>query len=131
MVLGKVIWETQKMVLDATLLNTQHYKISIKGKVEESKEEVAPSSTPWHSSYWKGSLQVTLDKGRQFYLYKRKLTYVVHSISFQIFLYRHLKLSETLENSACYCYTTYKMTDQFLWFQAQLNSYSSNWNTPY
>ena len=28
----------QKMVLDATLLNTQHYKVRIKGKVDESKE---------------------------------------------------------------------------------------------
>ena len=38
---------------------------------------------------------------------------------------------ETLENSLCYCYTSYEMTDQFLWFQLQMNSYSSNWNTPY
>ena len=35
---GRVILETQKMVLDATLLNTQHYKIRIKGKVEQSRE---------------------------------------------------------------------------------------------
>ena len=28
----------KKMVLDATLLNTQHYKIRIKGKVEQSRE---------------------------------------------------------------------------------------------
>ena len=26
------------MVLDATLLNTQHYKVSIKGKVEQFRE---------------------------------------------------------------------------------------------
>ena len=26
------------MVLDAALLNTQHYKVRIKGKVEQSKE---------------------------------------------------------------------------------------------
>ena len=52
----------KKMVLDATLLDTQHYKIRIKGK------GVAPSPTPWCSSYRKGSLQVTLDKGRQLYL---------------------------------------------------------------
>ena len=26
------------MVLDASLLNTQHYKVRIKGKVEQSKE---------------------------------------------------------------------------------------------
>ena len=25
----------------------------------------------------------------------------------------------------------YEMTEQFLWFQLQMNSYSSNWNTPY
>ena len=39
-------------------------------------------------------------------------------------MYRHLKLSKTLENSVCYCYTSYEMTDQFLWFQVQMNSYS-------
>ena len=31
---SRVIPKTQKMVLDATLLNTQHYKVRIKGKVE-------------------------------------------------------------------------------------------------
>ena len=31
------------MVLDASLLNTQHYKVRIKGKVEQSREGVAPS----------------------------------------------------------------------------------------
>ena len=30
------------MVLDASLLNTQHYKVRIKGKVEQSREGVAP-----------------------------------------------------------------------------------------
>ena len=30
-----------------------------------------------------------------------------------------------------YCYTSYEMTDQFLLFQVQMNSYNSNWNTPY
>ena len=62
---GRVIPKTQKMVLDASLLNTQHYKVRIKGKVEQSREGVAPSPTPWCSSYRKGSLRVTLDYGRQ------------------------------------------------------------------
>ena len=31
---GRVIPKTQKMVLDAALLNTQHYKVRINGKVE-------------------------------------------------------------------------------------------------
>ena len=35
---GQVIPKTEKMVLDATLLSTQHYKVQIKGKVEQSKE---------------------------------------------------------------------------------------------
>ena len=34
----QVIPKTQKMVLDATLLNIQHYKVRIKGKVEQSRE---------------------------------------------------------------------------------------------
>ena len=37
-ILGQVIPKTQKMVLDATLLNTQYYKVRIKGKVEQSRE---------------------------------------------------------------------------------------------
>ena len=41
---GQVIPKTQKMALDATLLNTQHYKVQIKGKVEEIQEkELRPS----------------------------------------------------------------------------------------
>ena len=37
-ILGRVIPKTLKMVLDAALLNTQHYKVNIKGKVEQSRE---------------------------------------------------------------------------------------------
>ena len=35
---GRVIPKTQKMILDAALLNTQHYKVRINGKVEQSRE---------------------------------------------------------------------------------------------
>ena len=35
---GQVIQKTKKIVLDSTLLNTQHYKVRIKGKVEQSRE---------------------------------------------------------------------------------------------
>ena len=44
---GRVILKTQKMVLDTSLLNTQHYKVHIKGKVEQSKER---SSTLTYTS---------------------------------------------------------------------------------
>ena len=33
---GRVIPKTQKMVFNAALLNTQHYKVQIKGKVKQS-----------------------------------------------------------------------------------------------
>ena len=37
-ILGRVIPKTFKMVLDTALLNTQQYKVRIKGKVEQYKE---------------------------------------------------------------------------------------------
>ena len=43
----QVIPKTQKMVLDDTLLNTQHYKVRIKGKVEKSRER--SSALPYAS----------------------------------------------------------------------------------
>ena len=36
---GRVIPKTQKMVLDASLLNTQQYKVWIKGKLEVKYRE--------------------------------------------------------------------------------------------
>ena len=39
---GRVIPKDSKMVLDTTLLNTQHYKVRITGKVEQSREWSAP-----------------------------------------------------------------------------------------
>ena len=36
--LGSIIPKTLKMELDTTLLNTQHYKVRFKGKVEQSWE---------------------------------------------------------------------------------------------
>ena len=35
---GRVIPKTLKMVLDTPLLNTQQYKVHIKGKVKQSRE---------------------------------------------------------------------------------------------
>ena len=51
------------------LPNTQNYKIRIKGKMEQSRNGVAPSPTPQCSSYWKGSLQVTFDYGHQLHFF--------------------------------------------------------------
>ena len=35
---GRVTPKTHKMILDASLLNTKHYKVRIKGKVKQSRE---------------------------------------------------------------------------------------------
>ena len=51
---GRVIPKTLKMVLDTTLLNTQHYKVRFKGKVEQSWE--------W-SSALPYTLVVAIEKG--------------------------------------------------------------------
>ena len=46
---GRVIPKTQKMVLDAALLGTRHYKVWVKGKVEQSMEW--DSALPYTSVY--------------------------------------------------------------------------------
>ena len=44
---GRVIPKTFKMALDTSLLNTQKYKLRIKGKVEQSRER--SSAIPYTS----------------------------------------------------------------------------------
>ena len=104
---GQVIPKTQKMVLDASLLNTQHYKVRIKGKVELSREGVAPSPTPWCSSYRKGSLQVTLDYGRQLYLLTNTPTfYLLLVLLKSLRLYKGFRrIGRTLEERNRILYT--------------------------
>ena len=46
---GRVIPKTLKMVLDTALLNTQQYKVRIKGKMEQSRER---SSALPYTSVW-------------------------------------------------------------------------------
>ena len=50
-----------KMVLDVSLLNTQYSKVWIKGEWSNPEKGVAPSPTPWCSSYWKGSFWVAIN----------------------------------------------------------------------
>ena len=64
---GRVIPKTQKIVLDAALLSTQHYKVNIKGKVEQSRElSSALPYTPGVVAIEKrtlGSSSTKVDKG--------------------------------------------------------------------
>ena len=60
-----------QMVVDASLLSTQHYKERIKGKVEQSKER---SSAPLHLgvvAIVKGAFGSPSTKGRQLYQPRR------------------------------------------------------------
>ena len=42
-ILGWVIQKTQKWYFDASLLKTQHYKVQIKGKVDQCRERSSAS----------------------------------------------------------------------------------------
>ena len=56
---GRVIPKTLKMVLDTSLLNTQQYKVRIKGKMEHFWER--SSALPYTYSFRKGSPLIALD----------------------------------------------------------------------
>ena len=81
---GRVIPKTLKMILDTSVLNTEQYKVRIKGKVEQSRERSSASPTPRRSSYRKGRLLVVLDYGHQ--LYKFSYSLIVKNISISSYL---------------------------------------------
>ena len=64
---SRVIPKTFKMVLDTSLLNSQHYKVLSRVKWSNPGKRVALTPTPRCSSYWKGSLLVALDYSHQLY----------------------------------------------------------------
>ena len=66
--------KASKMVLDASLLNTQHYIVGIKGKWNNPKKWVVLSHRPPCSINWKGSLHVTLNNGHLLNFTKNHLT---------------------------------------------------------
>ena len=50
---GRVLPKTQKIVIDTSLLKTQHYNVRIKGKWNHPRKVIALSSTPQCNSYRK------------------------------------------------------------------------------
>ena len=90
---GRVIPKTLKMVLDTYLLNTQRYKVHIKGNPGKG---VASSPTPRCSSYRKGSLLVALDYGRQLYFFYLSLPiyiYIYITVCSYLSIYQSIYLS--------------------------------------
>ena len=74
---GRVIPKSQKMLLNASLLNTLSIiRYGSRVKWSNPGKGVAPSHTPWCSSYRKGSLRVTLDKRETTYLFLSKNNYL-------------------------------------------------------
>ena len=89
---GQIIPKTQKMVLDASLSNTQHYKALIKCKWSNPGNGVAVFSTPRCYSYWKGSLQVTLSHSRPTYLLLLSLllsSLLYPTLSTTVYVFQH------------------------------------------
>ena len=79
---GWVIPKTQIMILDTSLLNTQYYKVWIKGKSSNPKKRVAASPTPQCNSYWKESLWVTLNYHQLTHIYIYIYIYIYMYIFF-------------------------------------------------
>ena len=59
----------KKWYLMLPCLTLSIIKVWIRAKWSNPGKRVAPSPTSWCSSYWKGSLQITLDYDRQLLLY--------------------------------------------------------------
>ena len=66
-ILGRLIPKTQKWYLIPPCLTLSIIRYRSMVKWSNPRTWVAPSPTPWCSSYWKGSLRITLDYGRQLY----------------------------------------------------------------
>ena len=78
-ILGRVIPKTQKWYLmpPCLILNITRYGSRVKWSTPG--KGVAPSPTPWCSSYRKGSLWITFDYGRQLTLYIYIYIYIVYT----------------------------------------------------
>ena len=72
---GRIILKSPKMILDVAIHNTQHWKVRIKLKWINHGKVITPSPTPWCCSYWKRSLRVTFDYGRQLTLHAHTHTH--------------------------------------------------------
>ena len=86
---GQVILKLKKMVLDTSMLNSQHYKVWIKSEWSNPWKGVVPSLTTQCSSYWKGSFWVTLNSGWPNYLlYTYIYTYWTSNTYINAYIYK-------------------------------------------
>ena len=95
---GRVIPKTLKMVLDTSLLNTQQYKVCIKGKVEKSRER--SSALPDTSVY---SLLKRETSGRPRLRSPTLLTYIYLTVCKQMTDVKLLVLHKNTWNHLTVC----------------------------
>ena len=76
-----------KILLDASLLNIRLEKVRIKGKWSNFGKGVSPPPTAGCCSYWKVSVQVTLDHGRPIYIYIYIYIYIHTHLYIYIYIY--------------------------------------------
>ena len=99
---GQVIQKTQKVVLDSAWLNAQHYKVRIKGKVEQSWEwSIALPYTFGVVSIQKGTLEPPLTKVANF----------TYFIRFQVFQ-SNIKNLKTSIQRRIFCVLVTKVLDR-------------------
>ena len=84
---GRVIPKTQKMVYDTSMLNTQHYKVHIKSKVDQSREW--SNVLPLHLSV------VALEKGA-FRLLSPTISLYLQFFSLKVFYYNYYLTSRSV-----------------------------------
>ena len=91
---GRVIPKTQKMVLDTSLLNTQHYKVRFNGKYNIPVKGVALTPTTLYCSYWKESFRVAIDYGANVNFFKTALNlefFFDIISSYTKFIFKHIE----------------------------------------
>ena len=87
---GWVIPKTQKMVLDSSLLNTQHCKVRIKGKVEQSRER-SNALAFFESLVWPDlGLNPGLPGHWQTHTHKRVCVYIYMCVCECIYIYIYI-----------------------------------------
>ena len=84
----------KKWYLMPTCLTLSIIRYGSRVKWSNPGKGVAPSSTPWCSSYRKGSLWVTLDYGHQLYLLisqmfkmNRSINLLIHTVNYYLVVY--------------------------------------------
>ena len=93
---GRVIPKTLKMVLDTSLLNTQQYKVCIKGKVEKSRER--SSALPdilgvlaiEKGDFWSPSTTVTNFTLLYIYIYIHFIYIYIYTLYIYIYIYIYI-----------------------------------------